>query len=287
MTEQMPPLVDAQWLRDHIGEPDLVVLDASWYLPGANRDVEGEFLAGHIPGALRFDFDKRFADTEIPLPHMLARPDDFSREARVLGLNNSNRVVVYDTAGIFAAPRAWWMFKAMGHEAVTVLDGGLPAWTAAGGKLETGPEKARPQGDFEARRDLGRVRDAQQVKSALEDGSANVVDARPAGRFTGADKEARAGLRSGHMPGSRNLPFDRLLENGRYASPEKLASALKSAGIEPGKPSIASCGSGVTASIVALAAEAAIGMQVPVYDGAWSEWGQETRPDLPVAIGEA
>lgn len=287
MIEQMPPLVDAGWLRNNIDAPDLVVLDASWYLPAAKRDPEAEYAEGHIPGALRFDFDRRFADTSIPLPHMLAKPEDFTREARALGVNASSRIVVYDTAGIFAAPRAWWMFKVMGHEAVAVLDGGLPAWKAAGGELETAEVPARPEGDFEARPDASRIRNADQVKVALENGSATVVDARPAGRFTGADKEARPGLRSGHMPGSRNLPFDRLLENGHYASPEKLAEVLKSVDVGQGTPAIASCGSGVTASVVALAAEAAIGVQVPVYDGAWSEWGQETRPDLPVKTGEA
>jgi thiosulfate/3-mercaptopyruvate sulfurtransferase len=276
-------LVDAGWLKARLGDPDLVVLDCSWYLPAMNRDAEAEYAAGHIPGARRFDFDHEFARPDTDLPHMLPRPEDFEAGVRELGIGRNSQMVCYDGAGIFAAPRAWWMFRAMGHPAVAVLDGGMPAWNASGGAVETTPPPPpEASGDFTARQDAARLGDATAVLAALQDAGAVVLDARVPGRFAGHQPEPRAGLRAGHMPGAVNLPFDALLEDGRYRDAAALRAAFAARGVEGGTRVIASCGSGVTASVLALGAEVAGLDAVSVYDGSWSEWGDAQRPDLPV-----
>ncbi|MBO0906184.1 3-mercaptopyruvate sulfurtransferase [Jiella sonneratiae] len=287
MTAPLPALVDCGWLKSQLGAANLVLVDASWYMPAEKRDPDAEFTAAHIPGARRFDFDRDVADTSSPLPHMMPSPALFEEKVRAIGVGRDSRVVVYDGAGIFAAPRAWWMFKAMGHAAVAVLDGGLPAWRAAGGEISSGqPEPVAP-GDFVARPDETRIADAASVLSGLQSKAIQVVDARSAARFEGSQPEPRAGLRSGHMPGARNLPFDRILADGRYRAPDEVRAAFDAAGVDAGAPIVASCGSGVTASVLALGAEVAGLGPLAVYDGSWSEWGQETRPELPVVTGAA
>jgi thiosulfate/3-mercaptopyruvate sulfurtransferase len=283
MDRYFPDLIDAAWLQRALGAADLVLLDASWYMPADARDPEVEFAQAHIEGAQRFDFDKDIADTSSPLPHMLPSPDLFQQKLRALGVGAASRVVVYDTAGIFAAPRAWWMLKAMGHEAVAVLDGGLPAWRAVGGAVISGPAVVAPPGDFVARPDPARLADSARVLAELN--RAEIVDARAAARFEGSQPEPRQGLRSGHMPGARNLPFGDILHAGRYRPAAEIKALFARAGISGTAPVIASCGSGVTASVLALGAELAGLGPIAVYDGSWSEWGQESRPDLPVVTG--
>jgi thiosulfate/3-mercaptopyruvate sulfurtransferase len=283
MSQSIPPLVDAAWLERHLDDPKIVILDASWWMPAQKRNADAEFLDARIAGARRFDFDQRIADRSSPLPHMLPSPDQFETEVRLLGIDNDSKVVCYDAAGIFAAPRAWWMFKAMGHADVSVLDGGLPAWRASGGRIESGALSPIAAGHFTARPDASRLRNANDVLAVLQQKSAQVVDARSAPRFQGTEMEPRPGLRSGGMPGAFNVPFDRLLVGGRMRPAGELRQAFLAAGVNSAKPLVTTCGSGVTASVLALAMEVAGIGKAAVYDGSWAEWGQESRPDLPVA----
>lgn len=280
----MHPLVTPARLHELLqsSRPPLV-FDCSWHMPSERRDAQAEFLAAHIPGAQFFDFDGAISDRASSLPHML--PDDalFTSEARRLGLGSDSRVACYDSLGIFTAPRGWWMLRAMGCEQVQVLDGGLPAWRKQGLPLAQGEPDARGEGDFTARLQPGWAATSQSVQATIEDPNTCILDARSGERFRGEVKEPRPQLRSGHIPGSRNLHYQALLRRGRYKSGEELEK-LFARYAAPEQKIITTCGSGVTACILALGAMLA-GYQPPaVYDGSWSEWG-DRESSLPVAKG--
>ncbi len=273
------PLVSAEWLAADLWHPALVVLDASWYLPGSGRDAEDEWLQGHIPGARLFDFDTRICDRDSPLPHMLPGAAQFTAEVQSLGVAADSAVVVYDGAGIFGSARAWWMFRAMGFDNVAVLDGGFPAWLAADLPTEAGVPAVPAPGDFTARLQAGRVADAARVLRAIGEPGIALVDARPGERFHGRAPEPRPGLRRGRIPGSVNLPHGELLRDGHLRPAAELRTLLRER-VPPGGGLILSCGSGVSACVLALAAEVAGYDDWAVYDGSWSEWG--AADGLPV-----
>ncbi len=256
-------------------------IDGSWYLPAQNRNAQAEFAEGHVPGAIFFDIDA-LADHNTDLPHMLPEAGWFGREAGALGIPSDATLVVYDGAGLFSAPRDWWTLKVFGAQDVRILDGGLPAWKAAELPLEAGRSRRRPA-TFEAAVPDRAVASLADVRQALTDRSAQVVDARPAARFLGTAPEPRPGLASGHMPGSRNVPATDVIANGRLKAPEALRTIFAQAGVDPSKPVITSCGSGVTAAILTLALTRLGATGLRLYDGSWAEYG--SRSDLPVERG--
>lgn len=272
------PFVTTDWLAAHLSDPNLVVLDGSWHMPNAARNAQAEYLAGHIPGAVFFDIDG-VADTSTDLPHMLPAPNDFARMVGALGISDSMTIVVYDELGLFSAPRVWWTFKAMGAADVRILAGGGPKWRAEKRPTEAGLV-TRPLQTFRTDFDPARVADFETVRTRSHDRAAQIADARPAPRFHAEVPEPRAGLRSGHIPNSLNVPVSLLTEAGQMKSSAELTQLFTERGLALDKPIITSCGSGITASTLALALELAGAKDVAVYDGSWTEWGSRKNAEI-------
>jgi thiosulfate/3-mercaptopyruvate sulfurtransferase len=283
VSEPLPPLVSTAWLADRLGHPRLRVADASWYLPNSGRDAKAEYLAGHIPGAVYFDLDAS-SDPGTPLPHMLPDADAFAERMGRLGLGDEDDIVVYDGSGYnLSAARAWWMFRAFGHDRVALLDGGIGRWRREGRPVESGWPTPAPAG-FRARLDPARVRTLEQVLELTRGGGEQIVDARPAGRFAGSEPEPRPGLRGGHIPGSRSLPYSTLVDaEGLLLPHDVLRRRFEDAGVDPTRPVVATCGSGTSACAVLFALHLLGQERTALYDGSWSEWGG--RAGVPVATG--
>ena len=284
-TDNSPPpsptsrwLVSTDWLAERLRDPTVIAVDGSYFLPTQKRDAHAEYRGGHIPGAVFFDIEA-VSDHSTELPHMLPGPTQFGAAVGALGIGDGDTVVVYDSVGLFSAARVWWTFRLFGAKSVYILDGGLPKWKAETRPLDTGDAQRTPK-KFTAEMNVGAVALLDDMRMAVTDDSVQVVDARSAERFAGKAPEPRPGLRSGHIPRSFNVPYDRLIENGRLASREHVVAAFASAGVDLDKPIITSCGSGVTAAILTFALESIGKEPKGLYDGSWAEWG--SRPDLPI-----
>lgn len=275
-------LASPAWLKEHLGDPHVKIVDASWYLPAQNRNARAEYLAGHIPGAVFFDIDQ-IADHTTDLPHMLPEAEAFAAAAGALGLSENDTMIVYDGMGLFSAPRVWWTLKVFGAKDVRVLDGGLPAWDQAGYPKQSGEVNPKPA-RFNAAFSPAAVRGFEAVRAALVAGE-TVVDARSAPRFRGELPEPRPGLPSGHMPGALNLHYDLLSDGGRIVAPDRIRALFEQAGVDLSAPITTTCGSGITAAVL-LFALAQIGKHdVALYDGSWADWA--SRPGAPIATGPA
>lgn len=275
--------VSTEWLARHLDDPGLSVVDGSWYLPAQGRNAKAEYEAGHIPRAVFFDQDVVVAPGST-LPHTLPPPEVFATFAGSMGIGRDDTVVVYDGPGLFSAPRVWWMFRVMGAKDVRILEGGIDRWKREGRFVTAKPTKVAPC-LFEVAFDAARVASLDDMRAVIGTGSAQVADARPAGRFEGADPEPRAGVRGGHMPGAKNVPALSLGRDGALLPPDELRAAFEGAGIDLAKPVVTSCGSGVTAAVLVLALETLGHRDTRLYDGSWTEWGGRT--DTPVVTGKA
>jgi thiosulfate/3-mercaptopyruvate sulfurtransferase len=279
-------IVETDWLAEHLDAPDLIVLDGSWHLPNSGRDAKAEYLAEHIPGALFFDIDD-LVDEKSDLPHMLPPTPKFASRMKKMGVGDGMRIVVYDSYGLFSAARVWWTFRAMGHQDVAVLNGGLKKWKAEGRPLEDMAPVARTARHFTPLQNTSLIRDIDDMKGYVAAGNMQIVDARPKARFEGTEPEPRPGLRGGHIPGAANVPSSTILNaDGTLKSKPELEKIFADVGINPLRPVVTTCGSGVTASMLSLALAVIGQTNAAVYDGSWAEWGQEGR-DTPVATGPA
>ncbi len=284
MRDDPKTLVSTGWLAAHLADPDLRILDASWHMPAAGRDARAEYLAAHIPGARFFDIDE-ISDARSALPHMAPPPEKFIARLRAMGVGDGHQVVVYDSAGLFSAARVWWLFRLMGKPDIAVLDGGLPKWLAEGHPTEDMAPIVRDR-HMTVQRQAHMVRDVTQVAAAAKLNDHEILDARSPGRFAGIEAETRPGLRSGHIPGSKNIHYASLLNaDGTMKDPEALRAVFAAAGADLAKPVITTCGSGVTAAILNLALERIGHSRHALYDGSWAEWGM--YGDLKVATGTA
>jgi thiosulfate/3-mercaptopyruvate sulfurtransferase len=275
-------LVSTDWLARHLKDPDLRILDASWFMPGMARDARAEYEATHIPGARFFDIED-ISDARSELRHMAPTVEKFMSRMRAMGVGDGHQVVVYDSAGMFSAARVWWTFRLMGKTDVAVLDGGLPKWLAEGREVEDMPPVIRDR-HMTVQRQAHLVRDVTQVSAAAKLRDTEIIDARAPGRFTGDEPEPREGMRSGHIPGSKNVYYRTLLnDDSTMKSPDALRAVFEAAGVDLSKPAITTCGSGVTAAVLSLALERLGKSDHSLYDGSWTEWGQ--FPTLPVETG--
>ena len=278
----MNPLVTTEWLASELGKSDIRVIDATMFLAAHGRNARTEFEAAHIPGAVFFDIDE-VSDLSSPLPHMLPPPEKFASRMQALGLGDGSRIIVYDNSPLHSAARVWWMLTLFGAHEVAILDGGFAKWQAEGRSVESGKPIVRHR-HFTVWADSALVRDQKQMTENLRAKTEQVVDARSAGRFAGTEPEPRAGLRGGHIPGSKNLPFDQLFnEDGTYKSKDAIQAAFDAAGIDLSRPLVATCGSGVTSAVLAFGAALLGHNKTAIYDGSWSEWGASATN--PVVTG--